>query len=528
MKILSARRSRLGITRLRTRTRIPRSAWLLAISIIAVAWTLLVGFPLFSLFSRAGSAQFDSSLYGIARATLIQASVSTLISGVIALPMGWLAARAMDASAKLNATFRALLSFPYGVPTVVAGVAWVAVLGKFGWLARLGIHTEILYSFKAVVLAHVFFNAPWVSLFVAERVRSIAPERIEAAKTLGASPMDVFRSVIFPEIRLTWLTMLAQVFAVCSMSFALVLILGGGPPVETLEVSLYSHIRLGELNLNAAAACALVEMALTTLPWIMVLALKAKLGEEKATTPRYQPTSRWGIFFLAIFCLFFIMPYFTIFQGAVFPSWEWMKFPLIISLKISLSAATLSLFLGALGVVACEGAPRFRFFWASLLSLPSGISILVLGLGFWLTYAKWVDPFEGSLLSIIALQATLFLPLVFRSLWSTVGGAQIHALDAAQSLGASPWQAFVAVEWPRLRPILISSFAMVFGASLGEVAAVSLFYSEKIIPLPLLISRAMAQYHFQEAQGVGALLLVITAASFIMASVLSGANHERA
>jgi ABC-type Fe3+ transport system permease subunit len=43
--------------------------------------------------------------------------------------------------------------------------------------------------------------------------------------------------------------------------------------------------------------------------------------------------------------------------------------------------------------------------------------------------------------------------------------------------------------------------------ALGELGAVSLFYSEKWISLPLRLSRWMQQYRFEDAQGVSALLL---------------------
>jgi ABC-type Fe3+ transport system permease subunit len=228
-----------------------------------------------------------------------------------------------------------------------------------------------------------------------------------------------------------------------------------------------------------------------------------------------------------LIALIFVLPYFAIFQSASLPAWSLIQAPLWVSLQIALGASLVAVLLGVLGVIACEGARRGRLWVAALLGLPSGISVLVLGLGFWLAYSQWVDPFEGSLGAIIALQATLFLPLVFRNLWSAARSAQTHQLDAAQSLGASAWRAFYVVEWPRLRPVLLATTAMVIGASLGEVAAVSLFYSEKIIPLPLLISRAMAQYHFEEAQGVGALLLVLAAASFLGAFYVSGVSDER-
>jgi thiamine transport system permease protein len=76
-------------------------------------------------------------------------------------------------------------------------------------------------------------------------------------------------------------------------------------------------------------------------------------------------------------------------------------------------------------------------------------------------------------------------------------------------LGASPVSAFWAVEWPRWREPIIRVLSVSAASSLGELGAVSLFYSEKLIPLPLFISRLMQQYRFGDAQGVSALLFVL-------------------
>jgi len=171
---------------------------------------------------------------------------------------------------RLDDWLRAMLTIPFGIPTVVAATAWVAVLGSHGFLARLGFHSTLLYSFSAVVLAHVFFNAPWVAWWVGETSAQIPRSRIEAAQTLGASPLQIFFQLQFPSVALAFASALVQVFALCTMSFALVLILGGGPPVQTLEVALYSRIRWGELDISGAILCAALELILTLLPWVLL------------------------------------------------------------------------------------------------------------------------------------------------------------------------------------------------------------------------------------------------------------------
>ena len=62
-------------------------------------------------------------------------------------------------------------------------------------------------------------------------------------------------------------------------------------------------------------------------------------------------------------------------------------------------------------------------------------------------------------------------------------------------------------------------------ASLGEVAAVSLFANESREPLPFLMTRWMHQYHFNEAEIVGALLVVF--ASLLMLSLTWIRTRER-
>ena len=57
---------------------------------------------------------------------------------------------------------------------------------------------------------------------------------------------------------------------------------------------------------------------------------------------------------------------------------------------------------------------------------------------------------------------------------------------------------------------VVSVLGMVAGASIGEVAAVSLFYSESMMPLPLLVTRWMGQYRFDEAMAIAALLFLVS------------------
>jgi ABC-type Fe3+ transport system permease subunit len=66
---------------------------------------------------------------------------------------------------------------------------------------------------------------------------------------------------------------------------------------------------------------------------------------------------------------------------------------------------------------------------------------------------------------------------------------------------------------------------IVAGAALGEVAVVSLFYSENRVPVALLVSRWMGQYRFDGALSLSLFLTVVSVA--LMSSGFMGSPEVR-
>lgn len=493
-----------------------------AVAIVGLFFIFVVIYPVFRVFLRVGdlSLLWDPTILAITRMTAYQALCSALISVAVGVPLGLWVGRSRWAAA--------LLAVPYGIPTVVAATAWVGIL------SRHGIFGAWAYSLKAVILAHVFYNAPWVALVTATVVQEQVSQRLEAAEVLGADRWSRFRFVKWPTLRFAVLSAFAQVVALSSMSFALVLILGGGPPVQTLETAIYSRIRYGSLDMPGAAALAVWEMLLTFLPWIIVLAF-AKSAEVKS--PRFQsPIRRDSKSALKIAAaLFFTVPYFAIFAPnpakvfftllSLFRGYELTR-PLQSSLTLAICTGALTLLITLLSIYAARTGPRaLRLPIQLAVALPSGISVLVLGLGIWLAYGNWFDPFSGSLSLLVLLQSAIFTPLAYRLLAPVAARARIESLETATLLGASPARAFWHVEFPRWKFPLLTTLALVMAGVVGEVAAVSLFYNENLVPLPLLVSRWMGQYRFADAQAVSALLFILCAATVFGVSVL-GRTHE--
>jgi len=482
-------------------------------SVLALGpWLLLFLVPVLSLLGGDWSAaQFlDPLVLAKVRATVEQAGVSAAISGALGLVWGGL----------LRGYPRAQrwLRVPFGVPTLAAVAAWSFLLRKTG----------LEYSLGAVILAHVVFNVPWVALAVAQAAAGVPRVWDESARSLGAGFAARVRSVWWPVIAPAWFGAVTQVFSFCASSFVIVLILGGGPPVETLETAIYSSVRSGSLDLGQAMVLAIWQMGLSLGPWLWV--------RRRFASIRLRPTQleahagRWNHFFASCFAALWILPYgaFLLNLGPEILErdfWASLGAPLFFSIGIAVFSSAIAVLWSGASVILLQGAGSRAAAWLEMfLLLPSGLSTLTLCMGFWLAYAQFVDPFEGSLAALIAIQATVFFTIVLRS-FIPLAQARPRALwEMARSHGASPWRAFLDVEWPRWRAPVWSALVMVCAASLSEVAAVGFFGSERIQTASGLISRWMGSYRFEQANALTAILL---AASVILSLVGASTRAKR-
>ncbi|MEK7690846.1 MAG: ABC transporter permease subunit, partial [Bdellovibrionota bacterium] len=405
-----------------------------------IGFVVPVGFVVVRGFQ--GIELFDPVLVAIAWATFKQSALSSVLTGILGLGLGiavWKAGR--------GARFaRVLLSLPFTVPSLVAASAWVFWLGRTGGLGSL----ELAYSMKAVILAHVAWNVPWVALQVVQAAETTPRNQWEAAQTMGASPALSFITVVWPQIRSHWVFACVQVYLLCSMSFTVVLLLGGGPPVSTLETSLYAALRIGGLDLSRAVGCALWQIAVT-LPaaiWVLQSTLRERTLLQQADSPAlHDQTSRGMVAVVSLAAILFVIPYFPVLAAPIknvgfFEALQELGPAAWISLQIALGAALGTVLISLLGAwVGTFLRDRTRVGLSMLITLgllPSGVSILVVGLGIWLAYGSWFDPFDANLLWFVGLQTVLFSPWGMRKFWPLVSRPQTHLHEAAACLGASP------------------------------------------------------------------------------------------
>lgn len=135
------------------------------------------------------------------RLSLVVSMWAGLLSVVLGFPIAWLLARV---SFPGRALVRALVTLPMVLPPVVGGVALLVAFGRRGlvgqWLDR-WFDVQLAYTTSAAVLAATFVSLPFFVVTVEAALRNVDRRYEDAARTLGASPGFVLRSVTLPAIR---------------------------------------------------------------------------------------------------------------------------------------------------------------------------------------------------------------------------------------------------------------------------------------------------------------------------------------
>lgn len=173
--------------------------------ILGIIGALVFILPLIGLISRTpfselGDLVFSETVLDALRISIITSLIAALISVILGVPLAWLIARVDFPGVNI---LRAIVTLPMVLPPVVGGAALLFALGRRGLVGEpLNDATGLLLPFSiwGVVLANVFVAMPFLVVTVEGALRNVDTDFEQAASTLGASPLQVFRKVTLPFI----------------------------------------------------------------------------------------------------------------------------------------------------------------------------------------------------------------------------------------------------------------------------------------------------------------------------------------
>lgn len=510
----------------------PRPARIALATLLAVAIAGLIATVLMAILGAAttpsGTSRVD--IAHLLRMTSIQAGLTTILSLAVGMALAWALNRLRFPGRDLVV---GLFSAAIVTPGMVVAFGLLSIWGRNGWINQA---SEALFGFSlgnpafglsGVLLAHVILDGAFAARILLARLDAIPDTRLKVGQSLALSASQRFWLMDWPAMKGTLPGLASIIFLLAFTSFPIVLLLGGGPANQTLEVAIYSAVRL-DFDLVGAVRLALTQIAVCAVIILLASANTPMVGiHGRSTPPRWAdaPLARglqWMI--LVVATIGFALPLLSVLVdglatglGRVLGQKNFW-WALLTSLFIGSASAALTLGL-ALCLTLGRAATGSRIM-RIVLGMPSfaylAVPAVVLSLGFFLLVRSLgLAPAQAAPFVVIIANSLLALPFAVATLGPPLEAMVRYRGKLIRSLGLSGWQQFRHVEYPLLGRDIGVMLALAFCFSLGDLGVIALFGTQDFQTLPLMMFRALGAYRSNDAAAIAAILLILTIFAFV-------------
>ena len=491
--------------------------------------------------------------YSLKSASL-QAGLSTLFSLVIAVPAAIALSRRR---ARILQAFVLVISLAMVLPTGVAASGLLSVWGRQGVMADICQALSFcgggsIYGLHGVVIAHMMLNVPLMIRVFMPLLHAVAPSQWRLSAMLGLTPLGRFYHVEWRAVKPAIPGISALVFLLCFTSFALVLMLGGGPKVTTLEVEIYTAIRFN-FNLSGAAGLSLVQFSLAAI-FVAIIAVLGKQAVQIPVRAKYDDIRRGDLklfdhiadtVIVSVLVLLVGLPVVMVaIDGLGGGLTALLMRPRFWSaLMASVSIASISAVVVAVMAVlmAMAGA---NLSGSSLLRggrmanmmkilLNAGVMLylvipsIVLGTASFILLRGYGDVVGNAFGVVVIANILMALPFAVRLLERRMA-ALTHQHDRlAAMLGISGWNRLRVLTLPPLERDLGVIMGLTAALSIGDLGVIALFAHDGFKTLPWMLYQLSGRYASNEAAALALMLMLLTVLMFgagrvIMRLVISG------
>jgi sulfate transport system permease protein len=242
----------------------------LALGYTILYLSLIVLIPLSALFIKSATLGWggywdvvtNDRVLASLRVTFLTSFAAAIITVFFGLIVAWVLVRYTFPGKRI---VDALVDLPFALPTAVAGITLATLYAPRGWLGQYfseyGI--KVAYTPLGIVVALTFIGLPFVVRTVQPVLADVESEVEEAAASLGAGRLDVFRRVIFPAIFPALLTGFALAFARAIGEYGSVIFIAGNMPYISEISPLLIVSKLEQYDYAGATAIAVAMLLIS-------------------------------------------------------------------------------------------------------------------------------------------------------------------------------------------------------------------------------------------------------------------------
>ena len=487
---------------------------------VMVALVIFILWPLYavlaqSFFTDSGSLTLQYYKETLSHSDNIQVLVNTIVLGLfvsaISTIIGFIFAYA-HAYIKLpfKKLFNLIAILPLISPPFALAMSFIMLFGQQGFVSKviLGIQNSNVYGFRGLATVQILTFFPVAYLVLVGLLKQIDPSMEEAARNLGATRWQTFRTILLPLLKPGIANSFLLVFIQTVADFGNPMVIGGN--FNTMAAQVYLQA-MGNYDIKGGTALATVLLSLSVLMFVLqkywignksYVTLTGKPSRERALVNDTASLIVIGIpcFLVALFILILygLIPFgsFVNLWGIDYTFttrhykyiWDLGIKPILDTTELSLISMPIT---GIFGMVIAFLIVRKKFFGRSAIEFVSLLSLAipgtVIGMGYVLAYNEPPLVLTGTGTIIV-------LSFVFRSMPVGIraGVASLQQIDpaieeAAQDLGAGTFKVFRSVTIPLIKSAFFSGLVYSFVRSMTAVSAVIFLVSANVNLLTVAI-----------------------------------------
>ena len=479
---------------------------------------------------------------------------SVVLAALLGIPLAFLLGRYDLPGGRV---LGGLVALPAVLPPLVGVVAFLFLYGEAGFVSLLlmrvlGLEEPPwrLEGAGAILLVHAYSMYVYFYLLVRAALVSLDGSQLEAAASLGAGRWRTLRTVVLPHLKPALAGAALLTFMTSLGSFSAPYIFGGGFRVMPTQIV--------STRLNGETQLAMVETAsLTALALLALLLFRTRSdgpgggGGRKGAGPARiairRPLARlvagtigWGL------ALVLLLPHLTLVLVSFVPAGTWTTEPLppvytvnnyvaLVQDPVRVRPLVNSIWLASVATVAAvaialaaallnarrRSSPRRAI--EALLALPWAVPGTVFAIALATAFSVH-QPLAGRFVLVGTLWILPLaylvrnLPITSRAIMAGVRALDPSLDEAAASLGAGRRRTLARVTLPLLRPALLAGASLAFVTAFGDFVTSIMLYTYDTRPISLEILSSLRQADVGVAAAYGVVLMLVSAAVFVLGS----------
>ncbi|MBO8160088.1 MAG: iron ABC transporter permease [Thermosipho sp. (in: Bacteria)] len=488
-------------------------------------------FPLVFLFIFAGGFDFSAIVENknLIFFTIKQALVSSFFTMLLGLPGAYIVART-NLNNFLKSCFRIMSSIPFILPGVTMSIGFLFAFGKNGLITKLlgllGFKGQILYTFAAIILGHVFYNFPLFIRIVGETWEKIDSTILEASKVDGSNKYKSFIYIELPLLLPSILKAFLLTYVYTFTSFAVVLILGG-IRYSTIEVAIYMYTKI-LFDFKSALTLALFQILFISL---VSYFLNIKHFEDFLSgVSLKEKFPIWGYLYFGFSILFVFVPLtYSILSGFLnygggfgidnfkrllnlnieqYINTSFFNM-LFFSFVIPLIASLISIIITSIASYYSSRGKKLDY----LIILPAAISPVTIAFSYVILR---ITPF----FALVFIYSLISIPIVFGILESGWRTLNPEIEQAAILEGANRLILNLKIRFPMIKFHILTTFVYSLTIGLGEMSATITVSEPPISTFSIAIYRLLSSRRIPEARALNTIYTFVVIILFSLIEYL--------